>query len=85
MFARSLLTQRDADRLRLLDAFGILIGNNDRHYGNISLLIDAAGDWELAPAYQPPLKMQPKPRSAPVGRLSWPLQTCIDPSWWRLH
>jgi len=51
MFTRSLLTQRDADRLRLLEAFGILIGNNDRHYGNISLLIDSAGDWELAPAY----------------------------------
>jgi len=51
MATRSLLTDRDADRLRFLEAFGILIGNTDRHYGNISLLIDAAGDWALAPAY----------------------------------
>jgi hypothetical protein len=51
MAARNLLTERDADRLRLLEAFGILIGNTDRHYGNISLLIGADGNWALAPAY----------------------------------
>lgn len=51
MATRNLLSERDADRLRFLEAFGILIGNSDRHYGNISLLIDAAGDWALAPAY----------------------------------
>jgi hypothetical protein len=50
MAARNLLTDRDADRLRFLEAFGILIGNTDRHYGNISLLIDG-DDWALAPAY----------------------------------
>lgn len=50
MVARSLLTERDADRLRFLEAFGILIGNTDRHYGNISLLIED-DDWRLAPAY----------------------------------
>ena len=51
MASRNLLTDSDADRLRFLEAFGILIGNTDRHYGNISLLIDAAGNWALAPAY----------------------------------
>ena len=50
MAARNLLTDRDADRLRFLEAFGILIGNTDRHYGNISLLIEG-DDWALAPAY----------------------------------
>ncbi|MEO7547702.1 MAG: type II toxin-antitoxin system HipA family toxin YjjJ [Ramlibacter sp.] len=50
MATRSLLTDRDADRLRFLEAFGILIGNTDRHYGNISLLIEG-DDWALAPAY----------------------------------
>jgi len=51
MAARNLLSDRDADRLRFLEAFGILIGNTDRHYGNISLLIGADGDWTVSPAY----------------------------------
>jgi hypothetical protein len=31
---------RDADHLRLLEAYGVLIANTDRHYGNISLLLE---------------------------------------------
>ncbi len=50
MAARNLLSVRDADRLRFLEAFGLLIGNSDRHYGNVSLLIER-GNWVLAPAY----------------------------------
>lgn len=50
MAARNLLGDEDADRLRLLEAFGLLIGNTDRHYGNISLLLDRSS-WRLAPAY----------------------------------
>ena len=50
MAARNLLGDADADRLRFLEAFGRLIGNTDRHYGNISLLI-AHGNWVMAPAY----------------------------------
>lgn len=50
MAARGLLVDEDADRLRFLEAFGRLIGNTDRHYGNISLLIEQ-GQWRLAPAY----------------------------------
>lgn len=51
MEARGLLRHVDTDRMRLLEAYGQLIGNSDRHYGNISLLIDQQGRWELAPAY----------------------------------
>lgn len=51
MVTRGLLRPADAERLRLLEAYGQQIGNTDRHYGNISLLIDARGSWELAPAY----------------------------------
>jgi hypothetical protein len=51
MVTRNLLRHADADRLRLLEAYGRLIGNNDRHYGNISLLIGHRNKWELAPAY----------------------------------
>jgi hypothetical protein len=51
MQRQGLLRPSDADTLRLLEAFGRLIANTDRHYGNVSLLIDAQGSWALAPAY----------------------------------
>jgi hypothetical protein len=45
-----LLTAGDAAQLRLLEAYGLLIANTDRHYGNISLLLDD-DDWRLSPTY----------------------------------
>jgi hypothetical protein len=54
MQARGLLTPQDARHLRLLEAFGQLIANTDRHYGNISLLLEGhqnGGDWALSPTY----------------------------------
>jgi hypothetical protein len=50
MQARGLLTPGDARALRLLEAYGVLIGNTDRHYGNISLVL-VEDDWRLSPAY----------------------------------
>ena len=50
MQARGLLTPKDARTLRLLDAYGALIGNTDRHYGNISLVL-VDDDWRLSPTY----------------------------------
>lgn len=50
MQERQLLRPADARTLRLLEAYGVLIANTDRHYGNISLLLDD-DDWALAPAY----------------------------------
>ena len=50
MAARGLLTPTDARTLRLLEAYGILIANTDRHYGNISLLL-AHDNWTLSPTY----------------------------------
>lgn len=50
MAARKLLNQADARTLRLLEAYGQLIANTDRHYGNISLLIKD-DDWVLSPTY----------------------------------
>lgn len=50
MVSRGLLRADDAQQLRFLEAFGRLIGNTDRHYGNISLLIEN-GTWRLSPAY----------------------------------
>ncbi len=51
MLSRGLMEPADADRLVFLEAFGQLIANSDRHYGNVSLLMGEAGRWELAPAY----------------------------------
>ncbi len=50
MQARALLTAEDARTLRLLEAYGRLIGNTDRHYGNISLVL-VEDDWRLSPTY----------------------------------
>ena len=50
MAARQLLSAADARNLRLLEAFGVLIANTDRHYGNISLLLKD-DDWTLSPTY----------------------------------
>ena len=50
MAARHLLTPADARTLRLLEAYGQLIANTDRHYGNISLVLQD-DDWALSPTY----------------------------------
>jgi hypothetical protein len=44
------LSAADVSTLCLLDAFGALIANTDRHHGNISLLLHEHR-WRLAPAY----------------------------------
>lgn len=44
------LSPADVDTLCLLDAYGALIANTDRHHGNISLLL-RDHRWQLAPAY----------------------------------
>jgi hypothetical protein len=49
--ADSLLSPKDAGRIRFLDAFGALIANTDRHFGNVSLFDHHQGIFELAPVY----------------------------------
>ncbi|QCB46271.1 type II toxin-antitoxin system HipA family toxin YjjJ [Hydrogenophaga sp. PAMC20947] len=44
------LSPADVETLCLLDAYGALIANTDRHHGNISLLL-RNDRWQLAPAY----------------------------------
>lgn len=45
------LSQADGAHLRWLDAFGQLIGNTDRHFGNVAFLVRPDGSLRLAPAY----------------------------------
>ena len=42
---------QDAERLKLLWWFGILIGNTDMHYGNVSLFLRRDLPLSLAPSY----------------------------------
>jgi hypothetical protein len=45
------LPRADGARLRWLDVFGQLIGNTDRHFGNVAFLVGAQGALRLASAY----------------------------------
>jgi hypothetical protein len=46
------LSPQDAAAMRWLSVFGRLIGNNDQHFGNISLvMVDGSRRFGLAPAY----------------------------------
>ncbi len=47
----ALISVEDAGRIQFLDAFGALIANTDRHFGNITLFDRHEGMFELAPAY----------------------------------
>jgi hypothetical protein len=45
------LPRGDSAQLRWLDTFGQLIGNTDRHFGNVAFFVGADGALRLAPAY----------------------------------
>jgi hypothetical protein len=49
--ADKLIAREDVDRIRLLEAFGQLIANTDRHFGNLALFDSYDGRFELAPVY----------------------------------
>ena len=60
------LSAVDTQRLKLWDAFGLLIANSDRHYGNVSLLWNGRR-WELAPCYDMlPMRFMPVQGEVPV-------------------
>jgi hypothetical protein len=69
--ATRLLSPLDAKTVRLLDAFGMLIGNGDRHFGNLAFFADglcARPKLQLAPAYD----MLPM-MAAPIAGITRPL------------
>ncbi len=64
-----LLPEADARHLRWLDVFGHLIGNTDRHFGNVAFLVDEAGALRLAPAYDTlPMILAPAEKRSQRGR-----------------
>jgi hypothetical protein len=66
------LSAADIQTLCLLDAFGALIANTDRHHGNVSLLL-RQHRWQLAPAYDM-LPMFYAPVSGEVVQRVWASQ-----------
>ena len=66
-----LLSAEDARRIRFLEAFGIMIFNGDRHFGNVSFFADGLQErpeLSLAPAYDM-LPMDASPRAGVVPPL----------------
>ena len=66
------LSAADIQTLCLLDAFGALIANSDRHHGNVSLLLHQHR-WQLAPAYDM-LPMYYAPVAGEVVERDWASQ-----------
>jgi hypothetical protein len=74
--ADRLLPVEDARRIRLLEAYGQLIANTDRHFGNLGFFADGllhAPPSRLSPAYDT-LPMAFSPRSGIVPELQMPPQ-----------
>jgi hypothetical protein len=68
----SLLSPKDAERIRFLDAFGALIANTDRHFGNVTLFDDYQGIFELAPVYDMlPMLFAPQDGQLVARQFEW--------------
>jgi hypothetical protein len=66
---QKLISVEDASELSMLDAFGNLIANTDRHFGNISLIPNESRDrFKLAPAYDM-LPMYYRPKDGELPRI----------------
>ena len=71
------LSAPDARRVQLWRSFGMLIGNNDMHAGNLSLWADdpRTGRFEVAPCYDMlPMTYKPEPVHDDLGLLPLALQ-----------
>ncbi|MBN8888435.1 MAG: HipA domain-containing protein [Rudaea sp.] len=57
----SLVDDAAVERAAFLDDFGAGIGNNDRHLGNLSLMLDEGPFFDVAPVYDMlPMRYRPK-------------------------
>lgn len=98
LHAARLLSASDARRVRLLEAFSILIANGDRHFGNISFFGDGLQSrpaLQLAPAYDLlPMDAAPQagvvpdlPEKLPGPRAKlldvWPEAVALAKEFWR--
>jgi DNA-binding transcriptional ArsR family regulator len=94
--ADALLSAQDAGHIRLLDLFGALIANTDRHFGNVTLFDEYAGPLQLAPVYDMlPMLFAPQndqiverqyePARPTAASLSlWPHARALAEDYWEL-
>ncbi len=69
---------------RLLDTFGALIENTDRHLGNLILRPAKNGRFALAPAYDIlPMRFAPVRSEPPPSPIYAPPVQCVDDALWR--
>jgi hypothetical protein len=78
------LSTQDAGSLRWLSVFGSLIGNNDQHFGNVSLIMhDGSRLYRLAPAYDVlPMVYRPADGAVPSRPLTVPSVVPGAPNEW---
>jgi len=69
---RGIIKPDTAARMRMLDAFGEWIGNNDRHFGNLSFYLPKAGPLSLTPVYDMlPMVFRPNRDGIPPSWDEW--------------
>jgi hypothetical protein len=67
---RALLAQDQLMRVRLLDLFGALIGNTDRHPGNLALSWQLEGPFSVLPVYDMlPMMYRPNTQGEVIERM----------------
>jgi hypothetical protein len=78
------LSTQDAGSLRWLSVFGSLIGNNDQHFGNVSLImVDDSRQYRLAPAYDVlPMAYKPVDGAVPSRPFTVPAVVPGTPEEW---
>ena len=93
--ASALLGAEDAERLAVLDTFGALIANTDRHFGNVTLFDDYIGAFRLAPVYDMlPMLFAPQdghiveraftpPGPTAATLAAWPRARTMAEEYWR--
>lgn len=78
------LSAQDSASLKWLSVFGSLIGNNDQHFGNVSLImLDGSRLYRLAPAYDVlPMVYRPVDGAVPSRPLTVPAIVSGAPKEW---
>jgi hypothetical protein len=93
--ASALLGAEDTERLAVLDTFGALIANTDRHFGNVTLFDDYVGAFRLTPVYDMlPMLFAPQdghiveraftpPGPTAATLAAWPRARALAEEYWR--
>ena len=78
------LSKEEAGSLRWLSVFGSLIGNNEQHFGNVSLtMVDGSKRFTLAPAYDVlPMVYRPMDGAVPTRAFTPPAVIPGAPNEW---